>query len=247
MRTVPLTAALCLAALLSPGCAGKGDDTGPTPVGPHAISFDGGPSCAAARVPSSGVPEAFTFEARVKADPNVGYDGHTFVVWAGVGALWQTADGFVVMTDTSGEVAGAAFPADVMDQGLHHVAGTWDGERMTVFVDGMLGAFSSAGAPGSTAGGTLFVGCWPGEEWNHQGIIDEVRVSSVVRYVDNFDVPQGAFVVDADTQHLWHVDEGRGESSADAAGNSPLDLTEIGWVSFALPDDAGGAASDSGR
>lgn len=242
MRTVPFALALLL-----PACAGKDGDTGPAPVGPHAISFDDGPSCAAARVPPTGVPETFTFEAWIKADPNVDFEGHPFIVWEGAAALWQTADGFVVMTDASGEVAGAAYPANVMDQELHHVAGTWDGERMTVFVDGVLGAYSTAGTPGTTVGSTLYVGCWPGQDWHHQGIIDEIRVSSTVRYTDNYALPQSAFIEDADTRYLWHVDEGHGDGSADATGNAQLDLTEIGWVSFSFSGELEGSGADSGE
>ena len=242
MRTARLAIALLLSA-----CAGKEGDTGPAPVGPHAIAFDDGPSCAAARVPATGLPDVFTFEAWIQADPEVDYEGHPFVVWEGAAALWQTADGFVVMTDASGELAGAAYPADVMDGALHHVAGTWDGERMSVFVDGVLGAFSSAWAPGTPVGSTLYVGCWPSQEWHHQGIIDEIRVSSVVRYADNHELPTSGFVEDGDTRHLWHVDEGLGDSTADAAGDAQLDLTEIGWVPFALPDGPAAEADAPGR
>jgi hypothetical protein len=232
MRRAPL-----LFALLLPACKDKDTDTGPAPFGPHAISFDDGPSCAAARVPPGGLPDTFTFEAWVKADPGVDYEGHPFIVWEGAAALWQTADGFMVMTDASGELAGAAYPADVMDQEVHHVAGTWDGEVMTVYVDGVRGAFSSAGAPGTTVGSTLYVGCWPDQEWHHQGLLDEIRISSSVRYADNYEVPTSAFLEDADTLYLWHADEGYGDSTEDAAGNAQLDLTEVGWVSWSPFDE----------
>ncbi len=40
------------------------------------------------------------------------------------------------------------------------------------------------------------------------GLIDEVRISKVVRYTeDGFEVPKKAFVPDADTVALYHFDE----------------------------------------
>lgn len=218
-------------------CTARDADTGPAPEGPHAIAFDGGPSCAVADAAVDEPPAAFTFEAWVKADPGVDYTGHPFVVWEGVAALWQTEDGFVVMTDTSGEVAGASYPADVMDQGLHHVAGTWDGSVMSVYVDGVRGGFSSAGVPRAPTDGTVHLGCWPAQGWNHQGTLDEIRLSSSVRYTDDYVVPTAAFTEDSETLHLWHVDEGAGTTSADAAAGDPLALTDIGWVSTSPFDE----------
>ncbi|MEC7948200.1 MAG: LamG domain-containing protein [Myxococcota bacterium] len=218
----------------------KGDDSGIVPEGPHAISFDGGPSCASARAQSAGPPPEFTFEAWVKADPGSDQRGHPFVVWDGVAALWQSADGYVVMSDASGELVGAAYPADVMDQEAHHVAGTWDGAVMSVYVDGVRGAFSSAGRPGDSGEAAVYVGCWPARQQNHQGLMDEIRVSSSVRYTDDYEVPSEEFVEDPDTLHLWHVDEGYGDRSADAAGGPPLRLIEVSWVSGALADQHGG-------
>ena len=219
-----------LLTFLGAACAG-GADTGPAPEGPHAIAFDGGPSCASAEPAIGSLPDAFTFEAWVKADPGVDYAGHPFIVWDGVAALWQTEDGFLVMSDASGEIAGATYPVDVMDQELHHVAGTWDGTVMSVYVDGVRGGFSSAGTPGGATGAGLYVGCWPDLGWNHQGTLDEIRVSSGVRYADDYALPSEAFAADDDTIALWHVDEGQGDAAADETGGAVLRLTDIGWVS----------------
>ena len=70
--------------------------------------------------------------------------------------------------------------------------------------------------------------------------MDEIRVSSSVRYTDDYEVPTQAIVEEPDTLHLWHVDEGYGDRSADAAGGPPLRLIEVSWVSGALADQHGG-------
>ncbi len=55
------------------------------------------------------------------------------------------------------------------------------------------------------------------------GWIDEVRLSTVLRYNSNFIRPAAPFQPDADTAALWHFDEGAGEMVNDAApgGLSP--------------------------
>jgi hypothetical protein len=49
-------------------------------------------------------------------------------------------------------------------------------------------------------------------------VIDEVRISSTVRYTGAF-VPQTSFTPDATTQALWHFDTGRGLTAFDSSGN----------------------------
>ena len=62
-------------------------------------------------------------------------------------------------------------------------------------------------------------------------------MSSSVRYTDDYVVPTVAFTEDAATLHLWHVDEGEGTTSADAATGGSLALTDIGWVSTSPFDE----------
>jgi hypothetical protein len=53
----------------------------------------------------------------------------------------------------------------------------------------------------------------------YEGIIDEVRVSSIVRYKSSFDVPTHAFNPDERTAILLHFDEGIGAETKDASDN----------------------------
>ena len=58
--------------------------------------------------------------------------------------------------------------------------------------------------------------------------IDELRISSVVRYKGNYDVPTQAFTVDTDTIGLYHFDEGSKQRYEDSSNSQiPLTRSEI--------------------
>jgi Concanavalin A-like lectin/glucanases superfamily len=104
-----------------------------------------------------------------------------------------------------------------------HVAATWDGTVIRTFINGKFAmAFDKddgAGGKGvinfdggSSAGlSTLKIGRRGRGVEDHSifnGLIDEVRISKVVRYTEaGFDVPTKAFTSDADTVALYHFDE----------------------------------------
>jgi hypothetical protein len=52
------------------------------------------------------------------------------------------------------------------------------------------------------------------------GALDEVRISKVVRYAEDFTGPPGPFTPDADTIGLWHFDEGAGQVAADVSASA---------------------------
>jgi len=51
------------------------------------------------------------------------------------------------------------------------------------------------------------------------GIIDEVRVSDIIRHTANFTPPTRKYSPDANTMGLWHFDEGTGTIAYDVSGN----------------------------
>ncbi len=112
------------------------------------------------------------------------------------------------------------YPQPVLNQWVH-LAGSWDGENMYLFIDGQLKA--ETGFPGP-----LFHG-GPGDQslkigngWTlidgFHGFIDEVRLSSIGRYRSDFE-PQGRFAPDIFTVGLWHFDEGQGTAAADESSH----------------------------
>lgn len=129
---------------------------------------------------------------------------------------------------------------NVLDGNWHHVAVTRrraDGE-MKLFVDGELDRQIPADT-GTSLDVSYRVGrstAYPlsdpflvlGAEKHNlagyksfRGLLDELRLSTVVRYPGNFLRPTAPFVVDGNTAALYHFDEGAGIAIADAAGASP--------------------------
>ena len=93
---------------------------------------------------------------------------------------------------------------------------TWDKRRLRFFVDGqaqresdeVLDAKSGAGgAIGRLTSGVGFC-----------GLVDEVRISKVTRYAENF-VPRDRFEPDEHTLALYHCDEGQGDVLIDSSRN----------------------------
>jgi len=59
--------------------------------------------------------------------------------------------------------------------------GTYDGERMCLYVDGNLGSSKRIRGSIATSDSMVFIGDnpqWPGEDWNWNGLIDDVRIYS---------------------------------------------------------------------
>ena len=104
----------------------------------------------------------------------------------------------------------------INDNNWHHVAAVNNGSNINLFTDGILTGTISSGMGLATNAAPLTVGS-SSLDFNfngnvgianffHQGVYDEVRISSNVRYTANFTVPAGAFVTDANTVALYHLD-----------------------------------------
>ena len=199
------------------------------PTGPHAIAFDGGEDCGEVDVGGLDVPAAFTVEAWIRGEPAPSEQARPVVSWGGVFTLGEAFGG-----DTAFRVGdGAATSAQtVMDGVLHHLAGTWDGAQASLYVDGLRQAFA-AGTASTDATDTLRVGC-DADVNAYEGLLDEVRVSKVVRYTGDFEVVAAPFAPDADTFALFHFDEGEGEQSADAAQGLVANVYGVDWIPFEL-------------
>ncbi|MCG8352692.1 MAG: LamG domain-containing protein, partial [Chloroflexales bacterium] len=98
----------------------------------------------------------------------------------------------------------------------YHVAVTVDQDRARVLVNGNAGPATTIGA--LTAGPDVRLGGYPDKPF-FAGQIDEVRISSVVRYPAAFRLPTAAFTPDTHTLALYHLDEGVGQTAADDSGN----------------------------
>jgi hypothetical protein len=92
-----------------------------------------------------------------------------------------------------------------------HLAITWNGKEIGMFVNGKAGNKGpKAGNALNATGATFKVGRRERGGDTHSifdGLIDEVRVSKTIRYQGDFDVPLEAFEPDNDTLALYHFDE----------------------------------------
>lgn len=145
----------------------------------------------------------------------------------------------------SGERGHRSICADrrIDDGAWHHVAVTRAGPRLRLFVDGRLAAAADDGpegdlsypdgaVPGDFCRGPcvrsdpfLVLGAEKhdvGPDYPaFRGDVDELRLSTAVRYAADFTVPAHAFRPDAATAALYHFDEGAGHLVHDALGTSP--------------------------
>ena len=93
-----------------------------------------------------------------------------------------------------------------------HVASSFDGDFMRLFIDGKLAAEEEVNARPSQLGyQNIAIGgnnCCSGYYEVFNGLIDEVRISSATRYQDSFIPPSEPFKPDAATLLLVPFDEG---------------------------------------
>ena len=82
----------------------------------------------------------------------------------------------------------------------------------------------------SSSGGGCHIGNVRGMQQYVHGIIDEVRISNVARYTEDF-TPQRRFDPDEHTLALFHFDEGSGDVAKDSSGNGHEGkITGAKWV-----------------
>ena len=116
------------------------------------------------------------------------------------------------------------------DGALHHVAATWtEGGGGNLFIDGIR---TGAGQPWATlpAIERITIGCWPEGDRDFVGVIDEVRISTMIRYPTNFNVPDQPFEMDENTLAIYHLDLGVGDRVLDAGDRFPGEIANAEWT-----------------
>ena len=98
---------------------------------------------------------------------------------------------------------------------------TYDGSIMKMFLDGNLVQQTSTSSLIASNTFPLTIGGQNGNWWNRNlnGKIDEVRISSIARYDNNF-TPSTHFDNDIYTIALYHFNEGTGDIVYDSSGNN---------------------------
>jgi len=119
-----------------------------------------------------------------------------------------------------------------------HVAVTYNGNFAMVFIDGQLSGQMEWHGDILSCSNELNIGYtwWSGDVGDHHyGLLDELRLSSVVRYSTDFQ-PNYYNYPDSFTMGLWHFDEGEGDNVFDLSGNGNTgQISDVDW-STDVPD-----------
>lgn len=122
-----------------------------------------------------------------------------------------------------------------------HLAAVFDGKNVLLFVNGKKQESVNETTLKHVASPHDFmIGADPnGTGLPHQffkGAIDEVRISKVARYSENFE-PAPRFKPDKDTLVLYHFDEGTGNVAHDESGNQyDGKIKNAAWVKQIIPE-----------
>ena len=155
---------------------------------------------------------------------------------------------FMFMVKTGGDWSYIWIPKERVETGRwHHVACTFGKGRACVFLDGQGFYKNQRGshfALNHLTGGELRIGSGSGKE-RFNGAMSEVRLSTVVRYHEDFAPPEKPDEPDADTAALWRLtDTGDGLADASPHGRNAhvVGTVEAGADSPFIPADAKGKA-----
>ena len=188
--------------------------------GPAALQFNG--TTAHVRVPDTAslrIPTNLTIEAWIKPTSVSSYRAIAGKNNYEIG-VEPTTGGFkaAFYTAVGGSWRGAVSGQLGLNQ-WYHIAGTYDGTTMRLFVNGSQVATKAATGNIDTLAKPFYIGTVEVAGDFFAGAIDEVRVSNAVRYTGNFTSTPVPFASDANTKGLWHLDEGSGTTVADSSGN----------------------------
>ena len=100
----------------------------------------------------------------------------------------------------------------------NHVAVTFDGSTLTLWVNGVADATLSVSGAITDTGNLLAFGTDVGHTVWFAGIVDEARISDLARYTDTF-IPPTSLGTDGNVVGYWPCNEGTGITVGDASGN----------------------------
>ena len=208
--------------------------TGTTPAAPsvdYALQFDGSQNSVRVAGSADFIQAAGTWEFWYKSTADSGYlmsqfDPHTSTGGGlSVSLVSGGWGGYICATafleDNSNQVY--SIRRSNIDGAWHHVAVTWDGSQVYLWIDGQAEG-SMLAAPFGRSDMFLELGkrsnigdtYWP-------GVLDEVRISNVARYTANF-VPLTNLGTDGNTVVYYKFNEGTGTVVADSSGQGHAGL-----------------------
>jgi len=130
-----------------------------------------------------------------------------------------------------------AFASLTADGQWHHVAGTYDGSTIRIFVDGVEGTSDSYSSSIVNSSNNLEIGRGFNNSWNYQGSIDQVRIwntavsgTNLNNYKCVNDISAHPNIANLRANYI--MNEGSGTSAADNSGNSNTGtISGASWIS----------------
>jgi len=202
------------------------DDTDDDTEVNYAVSFDGiddyvvVPDSPSLDVTTGMTIEAWVYVRSSDSSQLINIVGHYDYESADINQGWllRIADGrfrFEIMNDSNHKAWA--------DTGVNlnkwiHVAGTFDGEAVRLWVDGVKVKETPYDSTIGQPWGNLYMATNSiATRYFFDGIIDEVRLSSAAQYDATF-TPSAELAADSHTIGLWHFDEGEGDIAYDSSG-----------------------------
>ncbi|HSA34849.1 MAG TPA: LamG domain-containing protein, partial [bacterium] len=113
----------------------------------------------------------------------------------------------------------------------YHVALVRNGSSLTTFINGVSGSSTTASSESYANSENLFFGSRRSSTPSYfDGLIDEIRISSVARYTGSF-TPAKRLSNESNTIGLWHFEEGMNNIAINSAG-ATLDGLLVGGVTW---------------
>lgn len=191
-------------------------------------------------------PSQITVEMRVNLNTLVSSGSNQFLIAKGTdGAqgsyyISQNGDQFQFYIGANGvdQVYTQTTPLSLQTNRWYHVAGTYDGSNLKIYVDGVLkGTTAATISPGNTL--PLTMGCQDrtGVNYYLNGSLDEVRIWSVARSASEIQsaMSQSLTGSEAGLAAYWRFDEGSGQTTNDSTING--NTGQLGSTSGVDADD----------
>jgi hypothetical protein len=150
-------------------------------------------------------------ECRVKVNGKKGYNIFLACEPKSSPAHWElythAGSGYLALFVPGNTTQDIRSTRDIADGQWHSLAAWLDGKKISLYCDGMEVAQGLDSRPGNLKGseGNLSIGALVGGGLGCDGLVDEVRISRVLRPVNP--IPVVPFQPDEATLGLWHLDE----------------------------------------
>jgi len=203
----------------------------------YALSFDGVDDYASSNIPT--IDETgFTFEIKIKTSGKNDYAG---VIGEGGAAAYDKwlfrennkgdYDFFIANSSSGGNITVSG--SKISDDILHHIAGTYNGTDLKLYIEGVL-EVSSTFSSAIFSSSSLAIGRYEGghsDFYYYNGLIDEVRIWNTAKTQQEIQENMNKELTGSETGLVayYKMNEGSGSTLTDSAGNNDGEIIGATW------------------